>query len=197
MFSFTATTAGYASRIDPAEREILTRLVEDVTELVADGPRPAPAAEDDPIAHLDFDPDMAEIPADPALARLFAPMAVGDPDLATELRGLTRDELRRAKLANLDAVARSLATGAETVLVRRGEERLWLAALTDIRLVLAARLEIEDDSDSQRVHGLAVAAARGEEPADERVTALASLYSGITWWQESLLQAVTGDLPPI
>lgn len=198
MFAFTVTSAGFASRVDASERTLLARLVRDVRELVAGSERATPPGDDDPIAHLDFDPDQRETPSDPALARLFAPMSTSDPDLADELRGLTADELRRSKLANLDLLARSLAAGAETVLVRRGEEQQWLAALTDIRLVLASRLGIEDDADSERFHAIAVAATRQAAPeADERTTALAALYSGLTWWQESLLLAVTGEAPAI
>jgi hypothetical protein len=197
MFAFTATTAGYASRLDTSERSVLTRVVEDVAILVADGEEER-GDDDDPIAHLDFEPaGPGERPdGDPALARLFPPMSVSDPDLAAEMRGLTVDEVRRSKLANLAVVARTLATGAETVLVRRGEELQWLAALTDVRLVLGSRLGIDDDADSRRVHDLAVASARDESGSggdDERLVALASLYAGLTWWQESLLLAVTRD----
>ncbi|MGM0384698.1 MAG: DUF2017 family protein [Actinomycetota bacterium] len=205
MFAFAATTAGYASRLDTSERAVLARVVEDVAVLVSDGEEERSAG-DDPIAHLDFEPAEAEERpnSDPALARLFPPMSVSDPDLAAEMRGLTVDEVRRSKLANLAVVARTLASGAETVLVRRGEELQWLAALTDVRLVLASRLGIDDDADSRRVHDLAVASAHDEpgddEPGgdgpggdDERLVALASLYAGLTWWQESLLLAVTRD----
>ncbi|NCD18415.1 MAG: DUF2017 family protein [Actinobacteria bacterium] len=196
MFAFTATSAGYASRLDTSERAVLTRVVEDVAILVADGEEER-GDDDDPIAHLDFEPAGAgERPdGDPALARLFPPMSVSDPDLAAEMRGLTVDEVRRSKLANLAVVARALASGSETVLVRRGEELQWLAALTDVRLVLASRLGIDDDADSRRVHDLAVASAREDSSGgdDERLVALASLYAGLTWWQESLLLAVSRD----
>lgn len=64
--------------------------------------------------------------------------------------------------------------------------------------MLASRLGIEDDADSERFHAIAVAATRQAAPeADERTTALAALYSGLTWWQESLLLAVTGEAPAI
>ena len=113
------------------------------------------------------------------------------------LLGLTVDEVRRSKLANLATIGRELAEGSETVTVRRGEERRWLTGLTDVRLVLGARLGIEDDADSRRVHDLAVTATQdssaAQSRADEVRMAMASLYSGLAWWQESLLAAVTRD----
>ena len=66
--------------------------------------------------------------------------------------------------------------------------------LTDLRLVLASRLGIEDDESAEAVYELAVSATNDPTPAetgdDDMRLALASLYSGVTWWQESLLSAL-------
>lgn len=212
MFGFVATPQGYTSRLDDMERGILLRLVGDIAALIdeehddEDRAGEPPDGIDDPIAHLDFEPsdsrdathDEHEL-VDPALSRLFPPMSVSDPALADEMRSLTVEDLRRSKVANLDLVRDALAHGAAAVTVRSGEEAQWLAALTDIRLVLAARLGIENDDDSRQVYDLAVAATQDESPAashdDEMRMAMASLYSGITWWQESLLRAVTAPGP--
>ncbi len=62
-------------------------------------------------------------------------------------------------------------------------------------------LGIENDDDSRQVprSSAVVAATQDESPAashdDEMRMAMASLYSGITWWQESLLRAVTAPGP--
>lgn len=200
MHGFVAVPDGYASRLDAMEREILARVIDDVTVLIADDTEREDATEDgeeDPIGHLDFDPTPPgdAVQLDPALARVFPPMSLTDPELAGEMRSLTMDELRRAKLANLDVVAASLRAGVETVRVSTDEVPKWLAALTDVRLVLAARLGIESDADSQRVYDLAVSATADEAMSEsldrEMELALASLYSGLTWWQESLLSAVS------
>lgn len=201
MFAFTATADGFASRIDDTERAVLLRLVGDVAEMVRQLPsgHEGPADVDDPIAHLDFDPASERVAAltavaDPALVRLFPPMSLTDPALAQEMRFLTVEGLRQEKLANLALLERALLREAGAVVVRPGEEGRWLAALTDLRLVLATRLAIEGDDDAREVYELAVAALEGREAEDretERWMALASLYSGVTWWQESLLRAVT------
>jgi hypothetical protein len=191
MFAFTVSHDGFVSRLDDAEREILARLIADVALLVRGfpaGPEPLADAQD-PIGHLDFDPEADRVAAltdvtDPALVRLFPPMSASDP---------AADELRQQKLANLSLVAAGLAEASGSVNVRDGDEARWLAALTDLRLVLAARLGIEDDAAAEEVHALALAAL--DRPAEDRLEeqrmAFASLYTGVTWWQESLLRAVT------
>ncbi len=199
MFAFTVTPAGYVSRIDEEECAILLRLVQDVAALLRrlPGGPGQPVDSRDPIAHLDFDPDSVRAAAvtnisDPALSRLFPPMSTTDPDLAEEMRILTVDELRQEKLGNLASVEADLLACAGTVTVAVGAEARWLAALTDLRLVLASRLGIEDDDDAEAVHDLALAAVTGaEDQEDAGRSALAALYSGVTWWQESLLRAVT------
>lgn len=215
MRAFVSAPGGYVSRLDDAERAIIGRLAADVAALIADeddyvpppiidkGPTPHvdASSDEDLIAHLDFDPDAPSgdeeyIDLDPALSRVFPPMSLTDPELAGELRSLTMDDIRQSKLANLHAVVAALKASRGRILVRPDEVGTWLTALTDMRLVLASRLGINDDDDAERVHDLAVAAVEDPKPAanadDEFELALASLYSGVTWWQESLLQAVAG-----
>ncbi|MDO5494495.1 MAG: DUF2017 family protein [bacterium] len=209
MHGFVTARGGFVSRLNDEERSILARLASDVAALIADEDEytapPPPSApgegDDDPIAHLDFDPGDAEdeseyLSLDPALTRVFPPMSLTDPELAGELRSLTMEDIRRGKLANLHAVVSTLTSSRGQVRVRKHEVPAWLAALTDMRLVLASRLGIEDDDDAERVLDLAVTATRHPQPVEdadrELELALASLYSGVTWWQESLLQAVAG-----
>ncbi len=214
MRAFQLTPGGFYSILDSDEREILVRLVEDVIALICGDedhePGIPPPVPHDPIAHLDFEPSKFEDDdgdravehddfMDPALARIFPPMSLADPVLAKEMRSLTFTDLRREKLANLRALATSLAIGDRVTVPTRAVEP-WLSAITDVRLVLASRLGIESDKDAERVYDLAVSSASGERPAtsedDEFEAALASLYSGISWWQESLLAAVSGRQRP-
>lgn len=208
MFGFAVDGDDLTSRLDPEERSILTRLASDVATLIADDGTAHPlepgVSEVDPIAHLDFSPathadedfDLEDDDIDPALSRVFPPMSLTDPELAGELRRLTMPNIRQGKLANLGVVVRELRRGGDVVRVRPDEVGAWLAALTDMRLVLASRLEIEDDDAAVRVHRLAVEASRSDEPIgdgdDEMELAMAALYAGLTWWQESLLDVVPG-----
>ena len=202
MYAFHPAPGGYLSVVSADERSILIRLVLDVAALIADEdeapPRPEPPmASDDPIAHLDFDvaePDEDHLDLDPALERVFPPMSVSDPELAQELRGLTLPDLRRTKIANLWMVVESLQNGEDGVHVAEDQTRGWRSALTDLRLVLASRLNIDDDESAEKVYELAVRAGDStpaETDDDDMQLALASLYSGVTWWQESLLSAMS------
>lgn len=212
IHAFTpARGGGYRSQLTETERRVIARLVADValllgTPLSADDAdvRSEPASDEEILAALDFDPaddpsggryeaaPSPEAPEDPALARLLPP-ASEDAELAAELRAMTESTLRGQKAERLARIWRTLhgaGSGAEDIDVRilAGTEGEWLAALTDIRLVLAARLGIEDEADVERWRNQTL-----EEDADQEsevTAAMATMYNALTWWQESLLQAV-------
>ena len=64
----------------------------------------------------------------------------------------------------------------------------WLGALNDIRLGLAGELDLSDQGDAQRIERLAMS-----EPTGERTQAVAAIYVLVTWWQDSLLDAVNNS----
>ena len=177
MHGFERTSAGYVARLDPFERDVLVQVVADVAELLGDRPGARPSgsrygpqapAEDEPQTSpddgprpdgadawtsLDPHPDAVEPPDDTGVHRLF-PDASKDPGLAAEFRRLTEDELRRTKRDRLHALWESLIRlpfepgATELELVVRPEQASDLAAtLTDIRLILADRLDLETDED--------------------------------------------------
>jgi hypothetical protein len=150
------------------------------------------------LAALDFEPSYGaapDAPSDPALARLLPPMSHDDPDLSAELRALTEDSVRSGKVSRLEVVWRELSAPEvhqDAVVVTAGTEGAWLAALTDVRLVLATRLGISDEADAEAVYERAQ--GEGPEPEGERdevTDALATMYAALTWWQESLLEAMS------
>jgi len=90
-------------------------------------------------------------PLDPALARLLPDAYRGDVEAASEHRQLTERSLVERKIANARVVIASL----DSAILERTELRLepsevqsWLRTLTDLRLALAARLQIADDGDN-------------------------------------------------
>jgi len=98
------------------------------------------------------DPHRGELtPKDPALARLLPDPVLDDPGAATELRSLTEASLMSHKLKNAASV-NDLLAGARKAPAAMGPdaELAMLKALTDLRLVLAARLGIEQDGDRGR-----------------------------------------------
>jgi hypothetical protein len=64
--------------------------------------------------------------------------------------------------------------------------------------VLAARLGIETEADADHVYDIADrhSTGDGEDVEAEIQAALATLYSALTWFQESLLQAMLDAAAP-
>ncbi|MEY2232724.1 MULTISPECIES: DUF2017 domain-containing protein [Streptomyces] len=156
---------GAAIALDEIEISILRSLAVQLLELIGPG-APEPAEDADPLAAL-FAEGPSEPPSDPALARLF-PDAYGAPDGAgdkgvdpeelaarsAEFRRFTENDLRARKREDALAVVRSLdgltpAGDEAAVLELSGELPLrWLGALNDLRLTIAARLDITEDDES-------------------------------------------------
>ncbi|GAA2713823.1 MULTISPECIES: DUF2017 domain-containing protein [Streptomyces] len=153
---------GAAVALDEVEISILRSLAVQLLELIGPGETDGPEAAD-PLARL-FAEGPSEPPADPALARLF-PDAYGTPGAeqdrqerayAAEFRRYTENDLRERKREDALGVVRSLdaltvaGDGVAVLRLAPQEGRQWLGALNDLRLTIAARLEIttEDDSDA-------------------------------------------------
>ncbi|MFM9366960.1 DUF2017 domain-containing protein [Streptomyces sp. Da 82-17] len=152
---------GAAVALDEVEISILRSLAVQLLELIGPGPGGADG-EEDPLADL-FAEGPSEPPTDPVLQRLF-PDAYGDPEsvpddqlkaYSAEFRRFTENDLRAGKRENALAMVRSLDTltvGGEQDAVLKlsaDESRQWLGALNDLRLALAARLDViaEEDTD--------------------------------------------------
>ena len=194
MRAFTRVRGLYVASLDDAERRALAGAVADTAELL--GVRltePAPPVSrpgDDPLAYLGWPAEDVQTPSDPALARLLPPASRDDDELAAEFRRLTEADLRLRKVDNLRVVWSALRGPAGPLPVARPAAPRWAAALSDVRLVIAARLGIETDDD-------ATAVLEGEqEPDDELDAALAALYSALTWLQDSLVALLLDDTPP-
>lgn len=188
MKAFTRKRGVYVAQLDRTERTILSRVVAD-TALLLGTRLDVERTEDDgdPLAGLSWSRDGVAEPTDPALARLL-PAASDDDAVAAEFRRLTEADLRAAKVERLRMVWGALLAPGERLEVLPERAMDWAAALNDVRLVLAERLEIVTEADAEAVYAQASARGRhaGEDP-DEMRAALASLYMVLTWLQESLL----------
>jgi hypothetical protein len=154
------------ARFEAAEAALLTNLAAQTAELLSEK-RDAPAAV-----------------ADPALARLLPDAYPDDPEASAEFRRFTSDGLAERKVLNSKAVVDSLEQsdrGRVTVHLDEREAQSLLRTLTDIRLVLAARLGIERDGDS---------GFRGTR--DSLTQSLT--YGWVGYVQESLIRAL--NAPP-
>ncbi|WP_030299898.1 DUF2017 domain-containing protein [Streptomyces katrae] len=191
---------GAVVALDEIEISILRSLAVQLLELIGPG-APEPDEDADPLAVLfaEGNEGPTERPSDPALIRLF-PDAYGGPgpedqkvdpeELAArsaEFRRFTENDLRSRKREDALAVVRSLdaltpgGDGA-AVLELTGELPLrWLGALNDLRLTIAARLDITEDDESAMLFRL---------PDDDPRKPMVMAYLWLGGLQETLIETL-------
>ncbi|MHC0434249.1 DUF2017 domain-containing protein [Streptomyces sp. O3] len=183
---------GAAVALDEVEISILRSLAVQLLELI--GPGPGGEDADDPLAEL-FAEGPSEPPSDPVLQRLF-PDAYGDPEAvpddqlkaySAEFRRFTENDLRARKRDDALAVVRSLdvlsagGEGGAVLKLSADESRQWLGGLNDLRLAIAARLEVIADEDTELLYRL--------PDSDERKP-MVMAYLWLGGLQESLIETL-------
>ena len=176
---FRRTPGGYTASFEPAERDLIRELAEDVRALLRPADTTADGGTVDPLEALVGITENPTIPADSAVARLL-PAASSDDEAATEYRRYTE----RANLA-------MLAFDIESSDLRLNEEhaRAWAAALGDIRLVLADRLYIVDEDTAEDI-----AAFTDPSEIETQEEYMAVVYNFVSWVQDSLMLAMLDGL---
>jgi hypothetical protein len=106
--------------------------------------------------------------------------------LAAEFRWLTETGLRARKRSNLSLASAALQRSGEVALTRE-EASALLKGLTDTRLVLGERLGLRTDEDAENLMVALHERAGREDPW----VSVALLYDALTWWQESLVVALS------
>lgn len=124
------------------------------------------------------DPDE---PEDPAMARLVPSGHREDESIAAEFRHLTAHAVRETKSARLRTALTLLAESGDDLSLDAEQADAVLAAMTDVRLILADRLGLESEED---------ALALEELPDDDPRAPLAAYYDFLTWFQETLAEAL-------
>ena len=140
------------------EADLLRSLASQLVELLRNEAA-MPHDHADPLeAMLRFDGPTAE-PEDPVLARLFPTAYSDDEEAAAEFRRFTEGTLRDGKAARAAAVIDELEEaglpaelGEDKVVIDveldRSSAEVWLKTLTDLRLALATRLEVQQDDEA-------------------------------------------------
>jgi hypothetical protein len=179
MTPFRSTRDGYVARWEAVERHVLARVARDVAELVRAESGLGPEVEaGEGVAFT----GVGRVPHDPAVQRLLPDAHKDDPDVAADFRHLTQTDLAAAKVARLEAFAAALdpdAAAAETlgdgtlderswaagteILVPRDEAQAFAGALTDVRIVLAERLALDDDAAVEQLHDEVIAGVAGDD----------------------------------
>ncbi len=199
---------GYAvAELDEEERAVVARIVADVGLLLGgaafgmehttrdDGER----YQDDVFAALRGLEDALAEPEDPAVLRLLPNAAPTDREVADEFRRLTETDLRGHKVARLRQMWEQLSGDEDEWVIARDDALPTAAALTDVRLVLASRLELRTDDDAERLHAEIDAATSADDGSvapniDRERVWLGMLYQALTWLQETLVEYVAlGD----
>lgn len=126
-------------------------------------------------------------PEDQVLARLL-PDASTDTTEAEQFRRLAEGSLRESKISDLQTAR--LLLESSPVNLTDDQAPIFGRALNDVRLTLATRLGIDDESDAQKIHDTA-----GSSPAANTEQFMAELYTFATWLQETLFTAMLEVLP--
>jgi len=215
---FRAEARGYVAELEPSERIVLAQLAGDVAQMLQEGaPAPSPGGSgahgerpDDawsPPGWTGAVPAVAEddgpvtAPLDPAVRRLL-PDASDDVEVASEFRRLTQEDLASGKVARLVLLGRMLVdsepAAAAPFVVGREEAEEVAGALTDVRLVLAERLDLRSDEQVEGLYDeLDAEAEDGPVDADEGGAArrfLVSVFLLTGLLQESLVHGMLADL---
>lgn len=153
MIPFAASGGVSTAIFTEAEGSVLASLATQVAELIQAAPE-----------------------ADPVMSRLLPHAYPDDPAAQEEFRRLTGEDLTARKSANARVVADALGAGhwPREVVLEPAEAVRWLRALTDIRLVLADRLDVDDDG----------------MPADDASDDMIAVYHWLGGVQESLVQSL-------
>ncbi|MDO4898652.1 MAG: DUF2017 domain-containing protein [Rothia sp. (in: high G+C Gram-positive bacteria)] len=179
---FKSTPRGFTARFTPEEVQVLTQLFEDVALTLE--PDEQPNA--DPLAALVGISEAAQVPQDPAVARML-PVASDDPEVADEFRRFTELSLRQSKIAALNMAAMDAQSGDVTLDAEHA--RAWASALNDVRLTLATRLGLKNEEDATRI-----AAHTDWKDVSTTEEYMALLYNFMTWLQDTLMDAMLSTL---
>ncbi len=221
--AFKSTLRGYSAYLEKPERQILRSLFSDVLTLLGGvSPADEPLEEDKPRFMDRFRPaaqtaQLPEAPAqdndsptdaafwdlvgsltddavhvdlsDPAVQRLL-PDARSDEESESgseQFRELAQDDIRQHKIADLQRAYALLQSG--SLMLSHMEAEAFSRALNQVRLVLSSRLNIDNEHDAERVHQIG-----SVEQATDVESYMALLYNFVSWLQETLMQALIGDL---
>lgn len=165
MTMFRRSNEHCVARFAPEEVSVLRKVASEVVELLTDG----------------FDRE------DPVVGRLFPDVYPDRPQDSAEYRRYTEGELKTSKIDQAGAILAGLpSSGGGEVRLDPEAAEAWLRALNDVRLALAVRLDIADETSLESELDDAVL----RDPTSARVYQL-SVYAYLGYLQESLLEALT------
>lgn len=211
MRPFRRARRGYVAELSTSERLVLAHVVGDVVELLQEQTGTAPSSDAEAsriegVAPLSAPPEAVAAPTDPAVRRLLPDASREDPGVSAEFRRFTQGDLAAEKAQRLLLLADLLLAGdpqgAEVLtplIVRPDDARRVAGALTDVRVVLAERLDLRTDEQVEDLHDEVLAREESEgEPEEDAPDAarrfLASVFLMSGWLQESLVELMLAEV---
>ena len=172
---------------------LIADLARQLIELLSDG-EPTGEGDVDPLEELVVMDSPREPPTDPALLRLLPDAYPDDAEVAAEFRRFTEQTLRKAKIGAARVVVGLLSANDVSDIdidvddagsliefeLNPEQARAWMRCLTDLRLTLAARLDVSADDDETTWLSL---------PEDDPRGALYRIYGWLGFQLETLLDA--------
>jgi hypothetical protein len=174
------------------EADLLRSLESQLVELLRNEVA-APRDDADPLEALFDFTGPTTAPEDPVLARLFPTAYPEDEEAAGEFRRFTEGSLRDSKARNAALVIDQLEESGLPPMLEEdgtwvdveldaGSAHAWLRSLTDVRLALATRLEIEDGDEDYWE----------QLPEDDPRSHVHDIYDWLGFLQETLVRALGG-----
>ena len=190
MKKFKRKSGALVTQLSEAEVELLTSMVEQLVDMVADGEPEdfEPSGSDDPFEawskELAGDAVQPEPAEDPVLRRLFPDAYANDPEAAADFRRFTERDLKVKKVSEAQAVLEALEAtryGRHELRIPVEDADVWLRTLNSLRLAVAIRLGITDSSVAEELSMI------GD---DDPRAFMASVYDWLSFAQETLINAL-------
>lgn len=186
MNGWRRTGSAVVGQLDRHEAAVLRGLVSQIEDMLRS--RAAEAPQDELAALTGIRTGPSTPPEDPILSRLLPDfhrvdgdeVSKADRDSAAALRSLHEPELLDAKTGVAGVVLKTCPEDGGKVKLSLEEAASWLSALNDVRLALGTALDITEDMPE-------------ELPNDDPRAPHLGVYHWLTWMQESLVQALSGD----
>jgi hypothetical protein len=172
--------------LDRQEAALIRGLVRQVLEMLEVRAEEAPEDELADLTGIRTGPSTA--PDDPILSRLLPDFHRLDDDApsqedqnsAAALRSLHEPELLDLKTGVAGVLLETCPPGGGQVRLTEEQADAWLKSLNDVRLSLGTALDVTEDMPD-------------ELPADDPREPHLAVYHWLTWVQESLIQAMSGE----
>jgi hypothetical protein len=207
---FQRSRRGYVAELSASERLVLAHVVGDVVELLREQTGAVPAesvqgAQIEGIARFSAPLEEVKAPSDPAVRRLLPDASREDGDVATEFRRFTQADLVTEKAQRLLLLADLLLAGSPQggdtstpLVVKRDDARRVAGALTDVRVVLAERLDLRTDDQVEDLHDEVLSredvGSEHEKAPDAARHFLSSVFLLAGWLQESLVELMLAEV---